>query len=182
MRKLIYAINVTLDGFADHEAGIADEELHDFFTGLMRSAGAALYGREIYLLMASYWPTAPDNPASTRSEIEFAQAINRIPKIVFSKTLEKVEWNNTRLVRENAVDEVLKLKAQPGKDLYVAGLSFATSMANKGLIDEYWLLIHPVLLGKGKPLFKGLQRKLSLKLIEQKTFHSGVVALHYQAV
>jgi len=181
MRKLVYAINVTLDGFADHETVIADDELHDFHTGLLRSADAVLYGRGIYELLASYWPTAPDNPASTPTEIEFANAVNRIPKIVFSKTLDKVEWSNSRLVKENVVEEVMKLKKQPGKDLLVAGLSLASSLVDLGLVDEYWLLVQPILSGGGKPLFKNLHKRVQLKLIETKTLKSGVVALHYQA-
>jgi len=182
MRKLVYAINSTLDGFADHEAGIADDQLHDFFTAMLYSTGALLYGRVVYELMASYWPTAADNPSSTHSEIEFAKAINRIPKYVFSKTLEKVDWDNTRLVKGNAVEEVLKLKAQPGKDLFIGGLSFASTFVDLGLVDEYWFLIHPVIYIRGKPLFKDLRARVPLKLIDTQTFHSGVVVLHYQAL
>jgi dihydrofolate reductase len=182
MRKLVYAINVSLDGFADHEAAVADDELHEFYTGLLRSADAVLYGRVIYQLLASYWPFAPDMPSSTRSEIEFAHELNRIPKIVFSKTLEKVEWSNTRLVKENAVEEVLRLKEQPGKDLFVGGLSFVSTLVDLGLIDEYWILIQPVLLGTGKPIFKDLHQWVHLKLIDTKAFKSGVVVLHYQAI
>ena len=182
MRKLVYAINITLDGFADHEAMIADDELHEFYTGLLRKADAVIYGRVIYELMASYWPFATDNPASTRSEIEFANVLNAIPKIVFSKTLAEVEWNNARLSKENAVEEVLKLKGQPGKDLLVGGLSLASTFVNFGLIDEFWILIHPVVLGSGKPLFRDLHKRVQLKLIDTKTLKSGVVALHYQAI
>ena len=182
MRKLVYAINSTLDGFADHEAGVADDQLHDFFTTMLHSTGALLYGRVVYELMASYWPTAADNPSSTRSEIEFANAINRIPKVVFSKTLVKVDWENTRLVKGNTVEEVLKLKAQPGKDLFIGGLSFASTFVDLGLIDEYWFLVQPVLWGRGKPVFKNLHERVHLKLITSSTFKSGVVALHYQTV
>jgi dihydrofolate reductase len=180
MRKLVYAINSTLDGFADHEAGVADDELHDFYTALLRSAGALLYGRVVYELLDSYWPTAADNPSSTRSEIEFANAINRIPKVVFSKTLEKVDWENARLVKENAVEEVLKLKEQPGKDLWIGGLTFASTFVNLGLIDEYWFLVQPLLWGRGKPVFNNLHERVHLKLIASNTFKSGVVVLHYQ--
>ncbi len=180
-RKLIYAINVTADGFADHEVMVADAELHDFFTGQLRSAGAALWGRVVYELMAAYWPFAPDMPTSTRSEIDFANAINRLPKIVFSNTLDKVDWENTRLVKGDAVEEVKKLKEQPGKDLQVGGLSFVSSLVDAGLVDEYWLLIHPVVLGHGKPLFN-IHKKVDLKLVETRTFKSGVVVLHYVTV
>jgi dihydrofolate reductase len=182
MRKLIYAINVTLDGYADHEAGIADDELHTFFAELLRHSGAELYGRVTYELLASYWPLAPDLPTSTPSEIDFANEANRIPKIVFSKTLEKAEWNNSRLVRGDAVEEVLKLKNQPGKDLLVGGLSLASSLMDAGLVDEYWLVVQPILLGKGTPLTRDLHHRVDLKLLEIKPFKSGVVALHYQAI
>jgi dihydrofolate reductase len=182
MSKLVYAINVTLDGFANHEAAVADDQLHDFYTALLRSADAVLWGRVIYELLASYWPTAPDNPASTRSEIAFANVINRIPKYVFSKTLEKVDWENAQLVKGDAVEEVLKLKSKPGKDLLIGGLSFTSTFVDLGLIDEYWLLIQPVFAGKGKPLFKGLHQRVPLKLIDTQTFHSGVVALHFSSL
>jgi dihydrofolate reductase len=131
--------------------------------------------------MADYWPIAPDLPSSTPSEIEFAHAINNIPKIVFSSSLDKVEWQNSRLVRGSAAEEVLRLKNQPGKDLFVGGLSLAASLADLGLIDEYWLAVQPILLGTGKPLTKGLHNRVDLKLLEIKPFQSGVVALHYQA-
>jgi dihydrofolate reductase len=181
MRKLIYAINVTLDGYADHEAGIADDELHDFFTELLRRSGVELFGRVTYQLLADYWPLAPDLPTSTRSEIEFAHEVNRIPKVVFSQTLDKAEWSNSRLVRGNAVEEVIKLKSQPGKDLLVGGLSLASSLMDAGLVDEYWLVVQPILLGSGKPLTRGLHQRIDLKLLEVQPFKSGVVALHYQA-
>ena len=182
MRKLVYAINVTLDGFADHEAGVVDDELHDFFTGLLRSSDAVLWGRVVYQLMAAYWPYAADNPYSARSEIEFANVINRLPKVVFSKTLESVEWENTRLVKENAVEEVRRLKAQPGKDLYAGGLSFTSSLVQEGLVDEFYFVVQPIVLGKGKRLFKDITRRVQLKLIGTQTFQSGVIVLHYQAI
>lgn len=182
MRKLIFAINVTLDGFADHEAGIADDELHQFFADLLRSGDAILFGRVTYQLLESYWPFAPDLPTSTQSEIDFANQINSMPKIVFSRTLEKVTWNNSRLVKEDVVEEVIKLKEQPGKDLLVGSLSLASIFTEKSLIDEYWLVIHPIVLGRGKPLFKGLRDRVNLKLIDTRTFKSGVVVFHYQAI
>jgi dihydrofolate reductase len=182
MRKLVYAINITLDGCADHEAAVADDELHDFYTALLRSADAVLYGRVIYELLASYWPTAADNPSSTSSEIEFANELNHIPKYVFSKTLDKVEWNNARLIKGNAVEEVQKLKRQPGKDLLIGGLSFASTFVDLGLVDEYWFLIQPVIYGTGKPLFTDLHKRSPLKLLNTQVFKSGVVVLHYQPV
>ena len=181
MRKLVFAINVTLDGFADHEAMIADDELHEFFADLLRLSGAVLYGRITYELLASYWPLAPGLPSSTPSEVEFANEINRIPKIVFSKTLEKVEWSNTRLVRGDAVEEVMRLKAQPGKDLQIGGLTLVSTFADLGLIDEYWLVVMPIVLGSGRRLFKDLRRRVPLRLIDTRTFKSGAMVLHYAA-
>ncbi len=182
MRKLIYGINVTLDGYADHEAGIADAELHTFYADLLRNSDTMLYGRVTYELMAGYWPTAADQPGSTSDEIDFANEINRIEKVVFSRTLEKVEWSNSRLVREHAAEEVIRLKNQPGRDILVGGLSFAASLMDLGLIDEYWLTVHPILLGTGRLLTKGLHNRVDLKLIELKPFKSGVIAAHYQAI
>ena len=182
MRKLIYAINVTLDGYADHQAGIADAELHTFYADLLRTSDTILYGRVTYQLMASYWPMAPDLPTSTPDEIYFAHEINRIQKIVFSKTLQKVEWSNSRLVRDDAAEEVIRLKSQPGKDIFVGGLTFAASLMDLGLIDEYWLVVQPILLGSGTPLTKELHNRVDLKLIEYKPFNSGVIALHYQKI
>jgi len=182
MRKLIYAINVTLDGYADHQAGIADAELHTFYADLLRTSDTILYGRVTYQLMASYWPMAPDLPTSTPDEIDFANEINRIQKIVFSKTLQKVEWSNSRLVRDDAAEEVIRLKSQPGKDIFVGGLTFAASLMDLGLIDEYWLAVHPILLGTGTLLTKDLHTRVDLKLMELKPFKSGVIAAHYQKI
>jgi dihydrofolate reductase len=172
-------VNVSLDGCADHRMGIADDELHDFATEFLGRVDAALFGRVTYELMASYWPVAPGDPSATKSVIEFANRINAMPKIVFSKTLEKAEWHNTRLVREDAVEEVKRLKEEPGGDLSVGGLSLATALMGEGLIDEHWLLIHPVVWGKGKRLFEGLNVRRNLKFVDTRTFRSGVVVLHY---
>ena len=150
-RKLIWAINVTIDGFADHTAVIADDELHDFHTDLLGNVDIVLFGRKTYQLMESYWPVAPEDPAATKSMIKFANTINSIPKIVFSKTLQKVAWNNTRLIKEKITEEV-----------------------------EYWFLVQPIILGTGKHLVEGIQDQHNLKLADTKVFNSGVVALHYK--
>ena len=180
MRKIIFSINMTIDGFADHTAGIADNELHDFFADLLDSAGIVLLGRKTYEMMASYWPFADQNPESTESELRFAEKYNNVSKLVFSKTLKEVNWKNTTLAKSDLMNEVLGLKNQNGKDIFAGSLSIASALAQKNLIDEYWLLIHPIVLGKGKPLFKDLQSRIDLKLIETKTFKSGVVVLHYK--
>jgi dihydrofolate reductase len=180
MRKIIFSINMTIDGFADHTAGIADDELHDFFTNLLDSADTVLLGRKTYEMMASYWPFADQDPRSTKSELKFAEKYNNVFKLVFSKTIKDVKWNNTTLAKSNLIDEVLKLKNQNGKYIFAGSLSIASALAQKNLIDDYWLLIHPIVLGKGKPLFEDLKSRIDLKLVETKTFSSGVVVLHYK--
>jgi dihydrofolate reductase len=180
MRNLFLAINVSLDGFADHTVAIADDELHEFYGGLLDNTDIALFGRITYQMMESYWPHAHGDPKATKSTLDFADKFNAIPKIVFSRTLQKAEWNNTRLVRDNMVEEVIQLKQQPGKDISLGGISIAQEFMRHGLIDEYWLAIHPVIMGKGRRLFDGLNDRINLKLVDIKTFHSGVVVLHYQ--
>ncbi len=180
MRKIIFSINITIDGFADHTAVIADNELHDFFTDLLDGADMVLLGRKTYEMMASYWPFADQDPKSTKSELKFAEKYNNVSKLVFSKTLKDVKWNNTTLAKSNLIDEVIKLKNQNGKYIFTGSLSIASALAEKKLIDEYLLLIHPIVLGKGKRLFEDLQSRIDLKLIETKTFSSGVVVIHYQ--
>ena len=161
---------MTIDGFADHTAGIADNELHDFFADLLDSAGIVLLGRKTYEMMASYWPFADQNPKSTKSELRFAEKYNNVSKIVFSKTLKDVKWNNTTLAKSNLMDEALKLKNQRGKDIFAGSLSIASALAQKNLIDEYWLLIHPIVLGKGKPLFKRPTKQDRPKVNRNKNF------------
>ncbi len=180
MRKVTFSINITIDGFADHTAGIADSELHDFFADLLDSADIVLLGRKTYEMMASYWPFADQDPRNTKSELRFAEKYNSISKLVFSKTLKEVNWTNTTLAKNNLIDEVTKLKNQSGKYIFAGSLSIASALAEKNMIDEYWILVHPIVLGKGKPLFEDLQSRINLKLIETKTFKSGVVVLHYK--
>ena len=180
MRKLIFQVNISLDGFADHTVAVADDELHDFSTDLLNNIDAILFGRVTYQLFESYWPLAPNDPEATQSIVEFANKINEIPKIVFSNTLQDVGWNNTKLVKGNMAEEVLKLKQGAGKDLSVGGLNLARSLTNLSLIDDYWILIHPIIVGKGRRLLDGINERLDLKLVDSQKFHSGVVALHYQ--
>jgi dihydrofolate reductase len=182
MRKLIWAINVTLDGYADHEAVIADDELHYFYADLLKEVDAELFGRKTYDLLESFWPTAAEDPESTKGMIEFAERINSIPKIVFSKTLQKAEWKNTKLVKEDAIAEVRKLKAQAGKSLCIGGISLANNLMQEGLIDEYWIVVQPIILGKGKYLFQNINERKNLKLVDMKIFKSGVAALHYEKI
>jgi len=184
MRKVIYAMSVSLDGFIEAEDGdlswsFPDEELHKHFNEREALFGIHLYGRRLYQLMAAYWPTADENPSAPEWEREYARIWKSIPNIVFSKTLDQVGWNS-RLVRGNIAEEVNQLKQQPGKDMIVAGAGLASSFIQLGLIDEYWLYLRPVVLGAGKPMFQQLHDKLNLQLIETHTFGSGVALLRYQ--
>jgi dihydrofolate reductase len=175
---------VSLDGFiegANHELDwhLIDEEIHTFVNEQQRTIGAFLYGRRLYENMAAYWPTADANPASPAYVVEFARIWRSMPKVVFSKTRDKVEWNS-RLVRDNLAGEVTRLKEQPGKDLSVGGPTLAAAFMRLGLIDEYRPFIHPVVVGRGTPYFPALDDRITLRLIETHTFGSGVVYLRYQ--
>lgn len=181
MRKLIWAINATIDGFTDHTALIADDELHNFHADLLGTVDIILFGRKTYQLMESYWPNAPEDPKATKSTIRFADRINGMSKILFSKTLNKVTWNNTKLIKENITDEVLKLKEQPGNGISIGSISIASHFMKPGMIDEYWFLVQPVILGRGKHLVEGIQDRHNLELLDTKSLKSGIVVLHYQA-
>jgi dihydrofolate reductase len=179
MRKITFSINITIDGFADHTAGIADDELHDFFAGQLDDLDVILFGRKTYELMAGFWPHASEDPRSTKSIINFADKFNAVHKIVFSNSLKEVNWNNTQLINENLIDTVLNLRKQDGKNISAGSLSIAEQLAKRNLIDEYWFLIHPVILGNGKKLFESLEGKLKINLADTGTLKSGVVILHY---
>ena len=180
MRKLIAAINMTLDGFCDHTAGIADDEIHEHYNELLRSAGALLYGRITYQLMESYWPALVKNPTGNKPEDDFAVLIDNIPKIVFSRTLKNVHWKNTILKKEVIKEEIIELKHQAGKNIFVGSPGLIAAFTQLDLIDEYQLAVHPIILGSGLTLFKNTTRKVSLKLLKTKTFGSGVIALYYE--
>jgi dihydrofolate reductase len=179
MRKLIAAMNMTLDGFCDHTAGIPDEELHQHYTDLLNSAGTILYGRITYQLM-EYWIPFLKNPTGNKSMDDFAVAIDRIPKIVFSRTLQQLDWETATLAKRNIKEEVLQLKQQAGKDILVGSPGLIVALTNLGLIDEYQLCVHPVILGNGLPLFKTINDKIILKLLKTKSFSSGAITLYYE--
>ena len=180
MRNVIFAINITADGYCGHTDGIADEELHDYFTQLLRNSDTILFGRTTYELMVPYWPDVVKSQSESHAINEFARVFDSLEKVVFSTTLKEAS-HNSRIARANPADEVLALKAQPGKSISVGSLSIVSQLSLKGLIDEYRFLIHPVVAGKGPRLFETvtLQDKLRLELQHSKTFQSGVVALHY---
>ncbi len=180
MRKLVLSINVSLDGFADHTVAVAaDDALDQFFSELLDDTDIALFGRVTYQLMENYWPNAHQDSSATKGMLEFADKFNAIPKIVFSRTLRKAEWNNTRLVKTDAVEEVTRLKQQSGKNISLGGISFSQEFMRRGMVDEYWLVVQPVVCGSGRRLFDGGVNKFGFRLIESQVFKSGVVALHY---
>lgn len=185
MRKVIAAINMTLDGFCDHTAGIADDELHQHFNELLSNAGALIYGRITYQLMESHWPSVVKNPTGNKPMDEFAVLIENLPKVVFSRTLTKADptitgWKNVKLATNGVKEEILELKQQPGKDILVGSPSLIVAGKNLNLIDEYQLCVHPVLAARGLPLFKNINDGAIFKLLKTKTFGSGTIALYYE--
>ena len=181
MRKVVFAINITLDGCCGHESVVANDELHEYFTDLLRDSDIEIFGRNTYHLMYPYWHDVAINQSESKATNEFARTFDLIPKIVFSTTLQSVEWKNTTLLRSNLQEEVLRLKQQPGKSISVGGLNIASQLAQSGLIDEYHFLIQPIVAGKGPRLFES-GKDFTLELVGSKTFQSGVVALHYKTI
>jgi dihydrofolate reductase len=181
MRKVFLFNMTTLDGFfegpnQDISWHNADEEFNDFAIDQLNEIGTLLFGRVTYQMMASYWPTE----SAINDDPIVAGLMNSLPKIVFSKTLDKAEWNNSRLVKENVVEEVLQLKEQPGKDIAIFGSSdLAVTLSENGLIDEYRIIVNPVFLGNGTSLLKGIKEKLNLKFLNARIFKSGNVLLYY---
>jgi dihydrofolate reductase len=182
MRKVILFNLITVDGFFAGPNGEidwhhVDEEFNEFAGEQLDSTDGLLFGRVTYQLMASYWPT----DAATTDDPIIAGKMNSLPKIVFSRTLDKAEWNNTRLIKENIAEEISKLKQKPGKDLFVFGSAdLAATLTQLGLIDEYRIIVNPVVLGSGIPLFKDVQHRIELKLVKTRTFRNGNVLLYYE--
>ncbi len=170
---------MTLDGYCDHTAIIPDEEIHQYYTDLLRSGDTALYGRITYQLM-EYWRTVVENPTGNIAIDEFAVVMDKIPKIVFSHTLKNVDWESAKLATRNLEEEILNLKQQPGKNILICSPSLIIAAMNLNLIDECQFCVHPVILGSGLPLFKKISEKTQLKLLKLKTFDSGAVMLYYQ--
>src|SRR3989441_5043690 len=186
MRKVILSNSVTLDGFFEGpnkelDWHIVDEEVKEYAIDLLSKVDALLFGRVTYQLMADYWPASATNPSTPKSDLEIADKMNNLPKIVFSKTLQEVKWNNSRLVKENIAEEISKMKQQPGKDMVIFGSgSIVSNFMQHGLIDEYRIIVNPVVLGNGNPLFKGIKDKHNLNLLKTRAFSSGVVILYYE--
>ena len=178
MRKIIAAINLTLDGFCDHTAITPDEEVHDHYTDLLMGADAILYGRITYQLM-QYWQPFLVNPSGEKSMDDFALSMDKVPKIVFSHTLKETGWDSAQLSDQSVEAAVLRLREEPGKDVLVGSRSIIIQLMNLNLIDEYQFCVHPVVAGSGLPLFENVTDRTVLKLTKTKIFDGGAVILYY---
>ena len=191
MRKVILSMMMTLDGFAAGPNGEMDwlppfnddalwRDIHKQMWANLNSVDTLLLGRVTYQIWEKYWPAAASNPASTKNDLKFSRYAEETQKIVFSRTLENVAWKNTRLVNDNIAEEIAKLKKQPGKNLALAGgPRIAQTFMGLGLIDDYQFVVNPVILGRGKPLFKGSENGIKMKLVGARTLKPEVVLLHY---
>ena len=179
MRKVIAALNMTLDGICDHTAGIPDSEIHQHYTELLGQGDAILYGRTTYQLM-EFWRTVLENPSEEKSMNDFAMAIDKIPKIVFSRTIKNVDWESATIAKGDLKNEVLELKQQPGKDIFIGSRSLIIQLLKLNLLDEFQLCIHPMVEGKGLPLFENIDDRIIFKLVKTKTFKNGAIILYYQ--
>src|ERR1041385_336407 len=180
MRKVIAAINMTLDGYCDHTAGIADDEIHQHYNELLSTADTIVFGRITYQLMESYWPSVVNNPTGNKPIDEFAVLIDNLSKIVFSRTLKTVDWKNTQLKKDGIKEEIADLKQQSGKIILIGSRSLIVSSMQHDLIDEYQFVVQPIVLGGGLPLFNAIKERINLKLLKTKTFGCGAVALYYE--
>jgi dihydrofolate reductase len=182
MRKVVFGINITADGFCGHADGVADDALHSYFTSLLRNASVILYGRVTYELMVPFWPEIARNQTRSAEINEFARVFDGLDMVVFSTTLTGVEGAHRRLAAGGLAEEVLALKQLPGKDICIGSLSIASQLSERGLIDEYRFVVHPIVAGKGPRLFEALTLKgsIRLELVGSEAFSSGAVANHYR--
>ncbi|HEX6126867.1 MAG TPA: dihydrofolate reductase family protein [Pyrinomonadaceae bacterium] len=179
MRKLIAAMNMTLDGFCDHTVMTADDEIHQHYSDLLRNADVIIYGRKTFQLM-EYWKPFVENPTGNKVSDDFAAAIDDIKKIVYSRTLKSVDWKNTELKSELVKEEILDLKQQAGRNILVGSPSLILALGRLGMIDEYQLGVQPTVVASGLPLFKDITGRIDLKLLKTKTFGCGAVFLYYE--
>ncbi|UKJ06959.1 dihydrofolate reductase family protein [Solitalea lacus] len=179
MRKVIAAINMTIDGICDHTAGLPDEEIHQHYADLLDSADVILYGRTTYQLM-QYWQKLIKNPSGEKTADDFARAIDKISKIVFSHKLKNTDWDSAELATKPIEELVRELKQQSGKDILVGSRSLIIQLMNLNLIDEFQLCVHPVIAGKGLPLFENINDRTIFKLKKSKNFINGAVMLYYE--
>ena len=186
MRRVLVHTSVSLDGFFEGpnreiDWHVVDDELHWYFNEQLGRMGGFLSGRVTHELMAGFWPTADRDPASTPPMVEFARIWREMPKIVFSRTLQQADWN-TKIIREVVPEEILELKAQPGGDLVLGGADLTASFLRHGLVDELRIYVHPVVLGRGRPLFPESDDSTTLRLLETRSFGNGVVLLRYDVL
>ena len=185
MRNLIFFMHISLDGFVAGLKGEMDwinldDAMFDFVATMTDQADTALYGRVTYEMMQSYWPKAGEQLNATKHDIEHSNWYNNVSKVVLSKTMHETGLHNTKIIGDQLSDNITKLKQQDGKNILIFGSPSASqSLLNQGLIDEFWLFVNPIILGKGMPLFKNITGTTKLKLVESKTFTCGVIALHY---
>ncbi|MGA7061945.1 MAG: dihydrofolate reductase family protein [Candidatus Acidiferrales bacterium] len=180
MRKVVYAISLTIDGCLDHTLGTPDEEAGQYFMEVVRDAGLLVFGRKTYELMVPYWPDIAKSDSADKMDKDFAETFVSKKKVVFSRSLASAEAENTRIVRTNLRDEILKLKQEPGQDILVGGVDIPSQLIALGLVDEFRFVVMPIFGGKGKRLFEGISLEtLQLKLVETRTFKAGSVLLHY---
>src|ERR1700692_2014383 len=180
MRNVIFAINLTLDGCCDHTKQFIDEEILEHHALLLRDADLLVYGRKTYQLMVPYWPDVARNQSETKASQEFAKTFVSKNKILFSRSLERAKDKNTKIVRTNLQDEIVRLKHEQGKNILTGGVSIPSQLIELGLVDEYRFVVQPMVAGEGRRLLEGISlEKLQLKLVESKIFKSGCVALRY---
>jgi dihydrofolate reductase len=183
MRKVIAAMNITLDGFCDHSVMAADDEIHEHYNDLLRNADTLVYGRITYELMKDYWPAVVKNPTGNKPTDDFAVIIENIPKVVFSHTLKEAGWKNATVAKLDLKKEVLELKQKAGREILVGSPGLIGALTNLHLIDEYQILVHPTIVGSGLPLFKNIKDRTNLKLLKTKVFNaSGAVGLYYEVL
>jgi dihydrofolate reductase len=186
MRKIVLFMHTSLDGFVAGPNGEmdwinVDNDMFEYAGMRTNEADTALYGRVTYQMMEAYWPTAGNQPAATKHDIEHSRWYNKVAKIILSKTMRGANLPNTTIISDNAPNEINKIKQQPGKEIIIFGSpSAAHSLMSENLIDDYWLFVNPILLGKGIPLFNDIKDRVKLKLAATNVFSSGVVCLHYE--
>ena len=185
MRKLTFAMNVSLDGYIaapgdDLGWSVPSDELFQWWSDRVGATGLALYGRRLWETMSSHWPTADQQPGATPAHIEYARRWRDMPKVVFSSTIDRVD-GNARLVTGDAVAEITRLKAEDGAPMEIGGATLAGAAMRAGLIDEYQVVTHPVLVGGGKPFFSALDAWARLRLVETRAFPDGVTLSHYES-
>lgn len=190
MRKLVVFLHSSLDGFVEGSQGAMDidwiaynNELENFADEVLQTADTIVWGRKTYEMMYDYWPTVPSDKHASEHELKHAKWIENVEKVIFSKALNSVDWHNSRLVKKNVKDEIIRMKQQEGKDIVVLGSPrFAHYLMQLDIVDEYKITISPTLIGKGLPLFQNIHERVELKLLDSKTFKSGALGLIYQKI